>query len=214
VVFSSFTAFLTDAGDSGVLLPMALVSAAMLWIFQSRRAAWLLLRSVLLAGVLITALKVFFLSCGAHWQPGLISPSGHACLSAVVFGTLGTVAAAGRPVLERVAIAVLVVLFVGIIAISRVVVGVHTWTEVIVGLMVGVSAQLLFAWSYFRTEPPRFDMKTFGLVLTATLLLAFGIRLPAESFIRHMAKRVGGNCGLATPDRDFRMEVVFPAQRR
>jgi membrane-associated phospholipid phosphatase len=211
---SSLTAIVTGIGDSGVLLPVALVSAGMLWLFQSRRAAWLLLRSVLLAGFVIAALKVFFLSCGAHWQPGLISPSGHACLSAAVFGTLGTVAAAGRPVLARVGIAAIVALFVGIIAISRVVVGVHTWTEVILGLAVGVAAQLWFAWSYSRMEPPSIDLKTFGLVLSATLLLAFGIRIPAESFIRHMAKRVGWSCELADSGRELPVGAnVSPIRR-
>ncbi|SPE36249.1 membrane hypothetical protein [Burkholderiales bacterium] len=214
VAFSSFTVVVTSASDSGVLLPVALVSAGMLWLFQSRRAAWLLLRSVFLAVVLIAALKVFFLSCGAHWQASLISPSGHACLSAAVFGILGTVAAAGRPAPARIAIAALVALLVGIIAISRVVVGVHTWTEVIVGLAVGVSAQLWFAWSYARTQPPPVDLKTFGLVLSATLLLAFGIRLPAESFIRHMTKRVGWSCELAASDRDLRVGVILSPGRR
>ncbi len=201
--------FFTDAGDSGVLLPMSLVCAATLWLFHSQRLAWLLLRSVILAGVVIAVLKVFFLSCGAHWQPGLISPSGHACLSAVVYGTMGTVASAGRPALVRAAITALVALLIGAITISRVALGIHTWTEVIVGLSVGILAQLLFAWSFARMQPPRVDLKTFGVALMTTVMVAFGIRIPAESFIRHIARHVGENCEIVDADRYLRVVAVF-----
>jgi membrane-associated phospholipid phosphatase len=190
---------LTDVGDSGLLLPIALVGVGTLWFFHSHRLAWLLLRSVLLAGVLITALKVLFLSCAAHWAPGLSSPSGHACLSAVVYGTLATLIASGRPVLARAAIYLFTAAFVGAIAVSRVVLGVHTWLEVLVGLSVGVVAQIWFAWSYVHMAPLRIDLKIFGAALIATLLVAFGIRLPAESLIRHLAKRLGEKCMAAAP---------------
>jgi membrane-associated phospholipid phosphatase len=173
---------------------MALVGVAMLWLFHSRKLAWLLLRSVLLASLLITALKVLFLSCAAHWVPGLLSPSGHACLSAVVYGTLGTVLAAGRPRPVRILIGALVVVFVAVIAVSRVTLGVHTLLEVLVGLMVGALAHWWFARSYAKLEPLRVDAKIFGLALTVTLLVAFGVRLPAESFIRHLARRIAFSC--------------------
>jgi undecaprenyl-diphosphatase len=197
VLASPLTRFITDAGDSGVLLPIALVGVATLWLFHSRRVALLLLRSVALACAFIAALKLLFLSCGSHWQPGLTSPSGHACLSAVVYGTLGTVVAAGRPPLVRAAIALVVIAIVGMIALSRLVLGVHTMIEVLVGLAVGTAAQLWFAWSYARMKPLRVDLKVFSLALTATVLIAFGVRLPVESVIRHMAKRLGDRCEIA-----------------
>jgi membrane-associated phospholipid phosphatase len=194
LVLYPVASFLTDVGDSGLLLPVALVGVGTLWFFHSRRLAWLLLRSVLLACVLIAALKILFLSCAAHWATGLSSPSGHACLSAVVYGTLATLIAGGRPALLRAAVYLLAAGFVAAIAVSRVLLGVHTWLEVLVGLAVGLLAQLWFAWSYARMEPMRLDLKTFGAALVATLLVAFGIRLPAESLIRHMAKRLGEKC--------------------
>ena len=194
LVFLPLARFLTDAGDSGVLLPLALVGVITLWFFHSRRLAWLLLRSVLLAGAVITILKVLFLSCGAHWAAGLNSPSGHACLSAVVYGTLATLISAGRPRAVRVAIHAVAIAFVAVVAVSRVALGVHTWLEVVVGLSVGLIAQIWFAWSYARMEPLRLDLRIFGVTLVATLLVAFGIRLPAESIIRHLAKRLGDKC--------------------
>jgi len=199
LVFSPLASFLTDAGDSGVLLPIALVGVATLWFFQSRRVAWLLLRSVLVAGLFIAALKILFLSCAAHWATGLSSPSGHACLSAVVYGTMATLVASGRAPLVRALIYVLTALFVAAIGVSRVTLGVHTWIEVGVGLSVGLLAQSWFAWSYARTAPVRIDLKTFGAALAVTVLVAFGIRLPAESLIRHLARRLGEKCTAVAP---------------
>ncbi len=199
LVFPPLASFLTDAGDSGVLLPIALVGVGTLWFFHSRRVAWLLLRSVLVAGVFIAALKILFLSCAAHWATGLSSPSGHACLSAVVYGTMATLVAAGRAPAVRALIYALTALFVAAIGVSRVTLGVHTWLEVGVGLSVGLLAQLWFAWSYRQTAPVRIDLKTFGAALAVTVLLAFGIRLPAESLIRHLARRLGEKCAAVAP---------------
>lgn len=190
----SLNALITDAGDSGFLLPLALAGVAMLWIHHSRRLAWLLLRSVLLASALIVALKVLFLSCGAHWVRGLVSPSGHACLSAVVYGTLATVAAAGRPRRIRLLIGALAASFILLIAVTRYTLGIHSLLEVAIGLAVGALAQWWFARAYAQLPPVRVDVRTFGAALGITLVVAFGVRLPAESIVRHLARRIAFNC--------------------
>ena len=191
---STLNSLITDAGDSGFLLPMALAGVAMLWVYHSRRLAWLLLRSVLLAAGLILVLKVLFLSCGGHWVPGLVSPSGHACLSAVVYGTLGTVLAAGRPPQVRRLIGIVAVGFIALIAVTRLTLAVHTPLEVLIGLGVGALAQWWFARSYARMEPIAVDLRRFGAALALTVVVAFGARLPAESFIRHVARRIAFSC--------------------
>lgn len=196
MVLTPAIGFLTDVGDSGVLVPLSLVMAATLWFFHSRRLALLLLRSVALACVAIVALKVVFLSCGTRWQSGLVSPSGHACLSAVVYGTLGTVIAAGRPLVARIGIGAVAAAFIGAIAVSRVALGIHTGAEVLVGLAVGGLGALWFAWSCARLPPLRVDLKVLGVAMVATVLVAYGARLPAESLIRHLARRMSDLCSL------------------
>jgi len=194
---STLNSLITDAGDSGFLLPMALAGVAMLWVYHSRRLAWLLLRSVLLAAGLILVLKVLFLSCGGHWVPGLVSPSGHACLSAVVYGTLATVVASGRPRRIRWLIGALAASFVVLIAVTRFTLGIHTLLEVVVGLVVGALALWWFARSYARMPPVRVDARSFGTALLLTLVVAFGVRLPAESAVRHLARRIAFRCEAA-----------------
>jgi len=195
----SWTRYVTDAGDSGVLLPVVLVSVGVLWFTHSRRVAWLQLRCVLAAIAAITLLKLLFLSCGAHWGAALTSPSGHACLSTVVYGTLASLLAGGRPPGVRAAIYGVTGLIVGVIAVTRVALGVHTWIEVVVGLLVGGLAFAWFAWSYGRLQPQRLELRGFGLAVLLTALVVFGVRLPAESFLRHLARRMGDNCALAVP---------------
>jgi membrane-associated phospholipid phosphatase len=195
----SWTRYVTDAGDSGVLVPVVLVSAGVLWFFHSRRVAWLQLRSVLAAIAVIAVLKLMFLSCGVHWGAVLTSPSGHACLSMVVYGTLASLLAGGRPPAARAAIYAVTGLVVGAIAVTRVALGVHTWIEVVVGLLVGGLAFAWFAWSYTRLGPQRLQLRSFGLAVLLTAVVVFGVRLPAESFLRHLARRMGDNCALSLP---------------
>ena len=212
LVLPSVFSLLTDAGDSGLLLPLTLVSAAALWYLHSRRLAWLLLRSVLMAGVAIVVCKVVFLSCASHWQTAIHSPSGHACMSAVVYGSLGVVLCAGRTPLARVVITTAVIFVVGAIAISRVLLGVHTIAEVCIGLVIGILAQLLFAHSTARMEPVRFEARTFTLALAATWLITIGVRLPAESILRHLARRVVDICAAETVPRQGKAPDVWRAR--
>lgn len=210
----SITTAITDAGDSGVLLPVALVCAATLWFYHSRQLAWLLLRTVLLACVMIAVLKIAFLSCGTRWQTGLVSPSGHACLSAVVYGVIGTILSAGRSMPARIAIATAVIGMILAVAVTRVLMGIHTLPEVLVGLGVGGLALLHFAYSYSRMQPLRVDLSTFSVAMVATVLVAFGTRLPAESILRHIAKRLSETCAHAPAVQpDYRAGIWAPSSR-
>ena len=205
---ASLTLFTTNAGDSGVLLPVALVGSAVLWFFHSRRLAWLLLRSVLAAALVISLLKLWFLSCGAHWTTALISPSGHACMSAAVYGCLASLLARGQNARVRWALYAGAVLIVAVEGITRITLGAHSWPEVLVGTLVGAAAWAWFALSYGRLTPVAVDRRTLGVSLAVTVLVVYGVRLPAESLLRHAARRLSENCALAAP---VRHELPLPA---
>lgn len=206
-----FTIFATNVGDSGVLLPVALVSAAVLWFFHSRRLAWLLLRSVLFAALAIAVLKLWFLSCGAHWFLFISSPSGHACMSAVVYGVLASLLARAQPARVQWVLYGSALLIVTAVAATRVALGVHTLPEVLIGTLVGALAYAWFAVSYARMPPVALDYRIFGVALAASVLLAYGVRLPAESLLRHLARRLGENCALIVPvHRDGPAAPVAP----
>ena len=208
---NSLTVFATNAGDSGVLLPVALVSAAVLWFLHSRRLAWLQLRSVLVAAVAIGALKLWFLSCGAHWFTLLSSPSGHSCMSAVVYLTLAGVLARGQRPPVQLALYALALLIVAVVGVTRILLGVHTAPEVLVGTLVGAVA---FAWFHVacrRLPAQPLDRRTLAIAVAVTVLVAYGVRLPAESLLRHLARRLGENCALAAPARHEAPAAPAPA---
>lgn len=208
----------TDAGDSGLLIPVIGVLAILMGIYHSPRLAFLLVRTMVLAGALIALAKLVFLSCGARWNLDLISPSGHTCLSVVTYGMIATLLGSGRSAPVRVLLACLAGVVIGAIAVTRLILQVHTVAEVLVGLGVGLLAYLSFLLPFARMEPLRIDLRVFGVALAATFLLALGIRLPAESMLRHFARHAAFSC--AAPDRaraaesEGRRPVPMPTGRR
>ena len=83
---------ITNLGDSSVVLPLGALLTAMLWRYESVRAAWLMLRALVLCVAGLSALKLAFISCGHAWHAQLESPSGHTGLSILVYGALAAVA--------------------------------------------------------------------------------------------------------------------------
>jgi drug/metabolite transporter (DMT)-like permease len=78
----------THLGDTAVILPLTGLLISILWRFESRRAAWLLLRALLACMVMMGTLKVVFLSCGYARGIGIVSPSGHSSLATFFYGVL------------------------------------------------------------------------------------------------------------------------------
>jgi hypothetical protein len=73
------------------------------------------------------------------------------------------------------------------IAVSRVVLGMHSPAEVLLGLIVGASALGIFAVLYYRLNPAEMNLPLFLSLSVAVLLLLHGAHLPAEQIIRHLA---------------------------
>ena len=128
---------ITTLGSVGFLL---VVLSLLYWLDDRERGAYVL--SVALGGLALTlVLKTFFAlprpPRGLHLihASGYGFPSGHAIESTVVYGTLAVVLDIGTRRTRAVGAAGLVAL----IALSRIVLGVHYAVDVIVGVGVGVS---------------------------------------------------------------------------
>ena len=132
----------THLGNLSVLL--ALVGLVGLWLFTFHQyclLSWWLLAVALCIGS-TAALKVYFYACPP--LPDLHSPSGHTSLSTLVYGTLTLAVAKGVVGWRRnvaVAIGACVVLA---IAISRLLLKVHSGLEVAFGFSVGLATLLPF----------------------------------------------------------------------
>ena len=141
----------------------------------------------------IFVLKVIFISCGDAWNAGVVSPSGHACLSATVYGSIAAIAAAHTSRRIGAAVVCIAGLLISAIAVSRLVLGFHTSGEIVLGLGVGALASISFALAYRRLPHPRVSRT--ALIASMSLGVAFAgagynAGLPAEAAVRDMALKL------------------------
>ncbi|QJY47643.1 phosphatase PAP2 family protein [Pseudonocardia broussonetiae] len=84
-------------------------------------------------------------------------PSGHATMSTVVIGSLVVLAWAGRSALARVAMVAAAALWVGAVGATRVYLGVHWFSDVVSGWLLGaawlVACVAVWRWWRRRTHP-------------------------------------------------------------
>jgi membrane-associated phospholipid phosphatase len=166
-----FWPLLTRLGEMQIVLPAALLAALSLEFFSgARRLAvwWMLLLG--LAALITTASKIAFIGWGLGWaRLDFTGFSGHAMFAAAAYPVLfGTLASHLSTTGQRVAIMAGFVLAL-LIGVSRIMVGAHTPSEVIFGLMLGGAASataLLLAHRVRTPIPP-----ALVFVLVAWLLL-------------------------------------------
>jgi membrane-associated phospholipid phosphatase len=139
--------FITNFGDAAVLLPVAAAMFVWLLIEVGRRQALMWGLAFLVAGGGIALLKIGIFACGS---PGgaLESPSGHTSLSTLVYGGIALVAGSESEARARPAVGAAGALLIAAIALSRIILGVHSASEVAVGLVTGAVALGVFAHSY------------------------------------------------------------------
>lgn len=184
--------FVTDFADQAVILP--LVAAVALVLSAQRRwhvaAAWLLAIPGVLAVLLM--LKIAGYACGWLFpalgpdQLALRSPSGHVASAAVVFSGIVTLQA-GRLRLNAVPAALAVALVTAaVIGATRVQLGAHSVSEVVVAAGVGGAGAMAFAWLSGRSLLGRSGTPIAAAVMVV-LILFHGRHLPAEVIIQSAA---------------------------
>jgi membrane-associated phospholipid phosphatase len=164
--------YLTDFADQAVILPLVIAIAVTLAVQGWRRGAvvWLIVvASTFIATIIF---KLVFLACSPVFGPmDIHSPSGHVAAATVVSGGLAAILSGRRASILPVACLAAVV-----IGISRIVLGMHSFPEVVVGTLIGLAgaaALLRFA------------------VIVVVAGVFHGLHLPAEAAIRHTAFRAG-----------------------
>lgn len=178
--------WITNLADTAVVLPLSLILIGVLWREESGRAAWLFGRALLLCLTAMATLKIVLLSCGQALGTQIASPSGHASLAVFFYGSLGTLAWARRPGGPGLCMMLAVVWLAVSIAMSRVVLGAHSATEVVIGFTVGSICLALFAWPYLRLAHPDLRLRRIALWLLPVFLLFYGSISPAEIMLRKL----------------------------
>ena len=142
-----FWHFVTRLGEVQILIPAALLAAlALLRQSTTRLIATRWLMALLAAGTLTTVTKLAFIGWGIGIRElNFTGISGHAMFAASIYPCLLAVMASRLPVrVQRIAVSAGVVLAVAV-GVSRIEVGAHSASEVVVGLLLGglVSATAL-----------------------------------------------------------------------
>jgi hypothetical protein len=169
---------LTDFADQAVVLPLIAAVALMLATLGWRRGALAWLVAVACTFATVLALKLVLTTCGpAFDMSSLRTPSGHTAAAAVLAG--GLAVALGR---ARWTVAIVAGLAAALIGGTRLELGLHTRTEVVVGGVLGVLGALGFAW--LGGMPPPLRLRWLFAVVVAVALLLHGQHLNAEARIR------------------------------
>ena len=175
---------------------MALVF--LLWYCESRAAAGAWLKALSFCLVMTFALKLGFLSCSRAWGLSIVSPSGHASMSAAVYGALAWVVAT-HSTRWRLWVLFAGVLMVGAIALTRVMLHAHTKSEVAIGLAIGLIALALFIWKYVRLTHPRINAPAVALSALCIFIMLYGVRLPAEFYLYKLAHSIRSQTRVCNP---------------
>jgi len=191
---------LTAFGDSTSILPLAALLA--IWLCarpESRRAGWLLVATVLIDGGVVAASKVLYMAWGVH-PPGLdfIGLSGHSAMAFLFWPVLGAVVAAQWRLPRWTGIAAGGVL-AACVATSRLGLGVHSPSEVLLGSLWGAMVAASYLWLARYTAITR---RRYGrlllLLLIPPLLLARQFSFPSNRILAYTAEQLAGHGAIYT----------------
>jgi len=181
---------LTNFGDTAVLLPLSLVF--FIWLLATHRAGtgliWLAI--VFACNFIISALKLYFLSCPVGDM--LRSPSGHTGFGILVYGSiiLALAKAVRRRWLRHVVVALGAGL-VAVIAMSRLILGNHSPIEIVIGAVIGGGFLAVFAALYKPGAGRPRHVFVLAAVTLLVVLIFHGEQVKAEGFLRALGTELG-----------------------
>jgi membrane-associated phospholipid phosphatase len=191
----TFWLALTWLGDSGLLLPMALLLT--LWFAVPRRTRpsaclWVLCFGLAGAGILVSKLAFMGWGLGSA-RLNFTGISGHTAISASVWPVALWLLSSRASHRLRVALVVLGWLLAAAIGVSRLALYAHSGSEVAAGLALGVATSGCFLALQRRLAPPAQHGALVALSLMAPLLLLHpGERAPTQQALEGIAVRLAG----------------------
>lgn len=182
--------WITNFGDTGVVLPLSALLVIALWWLESGRSAWIFFRALLICLIGMALLKILFISCGHSLGSTIESPSGHTSLSAFFYGSIATLCWARRPGPIGLAAAIAALALTIAVGISRLMLNAHNLPEVILGGMVGALTLAGFTIPYLKIPHTDLRLRRVAILLLPIFLLTYGSILPAEQFLRDLIPRL------------------------
>jgi hypothetical protein len=181
----------TDLGDPTLLLLGGLGLFFYLWTDDERRVlarSWAVAFGLCLSLTIIS--KFMFYLWGNQTNFFRIhSPSGHVAIATSFYGCWGMMLAAGRSQAARVLICVGTAILLGMIAGSRIMLGLHNIPEVTFAFAIGAFCLVVFGIYLGNTQPIALSA---GQVIALLLLIdvTHYARVDAEALIGHLVHKI------------------------
>jgi membrane-associated phospholipid phosphatase len=196
----------THFGDAALLVPVSLVAIGVLVWSGHRQAALRFAVAVASLMAVTVALKIGFYATGGDAYLDILSPSGHAGFSVTVYTCCAAVLAKQLRPLGAIAVVAAVVALLVTILVSRIVLGVHSPAEVIMGCAVGLICASTFVFWNPGLSQLRLRLPMIAVVVLAVATASAWVgarRFNAERHIEHVGIMVGSSLGTLLPS-DFR----------
>jgi membrane-associated phospholipid phosphatase len=139
-----FFQLVTHFGDSALLIPLSLATIVTLVWGGHRPAAWRFAVAVACLMAATVVLKIGFYAIGGDAALDVLSPSGHAGFSVTVYGCCGAILAKQCRVTGAVLVVTATTLLLATVLASRIILGVHTPAEVVIGSALGLLCIAVF----------------------------------------------------------------------
>ncbi|WP_380179215.1 phosphatase PAP2 family protein [Kalamiella sp. sgz302252] len=187
--------FLTYFGDSMLLIPTAIVMAGLIiWKNSDRRAAWYWALAFCTAGAVVSFSKVAFMGFGIGSATfNFTGFSGHTAMSATLWPVMlwllsGRLQERGR--LFAVGVGYAIPIMVGA---SRLMLNYHSASEVIAGLILGLTLSTAFLVSQRRSQVQGFSAVQLCIaLLLPLLLLSHGRLATTQWFLQRLSVQIAG----------------------
>jgi undecaprenyl-diphosphatase len=161
-VLTAVAVAVTNVGSTVAMAVLAVSVGAWLWSTGRRADAVLVVGAMSGAGLVFRGLKELLDRPRPPLDGRLVDaaneslPSGHATMATVVVGTLVVLAWPDRTTAGRTVLLAVATLWVGAVGLTRIYLGVHWFSDVVAGWLVGGAwlAVCVAAWSWWRTRHP------------------------------------------------------------
>jgi membrane-associated phospholipid phosphatase len=183
---------LTEFGDLAVLMPLATVMLAWLLLTRSSRGAVWWVISVAVCAGLTAILKVSFYGCPP--TPYLHSPSGHTSFSILAYGAMALVTASQTAGLRRIITIASTTGFVLAIAVSRLLLYIHSAAEIGLGVVIGAACLTAFGQGYLSRPSARRSLFPLFLVGAVVVLFLRGRGIDIERLLQAVAQFLSIRC--------------------
>src|SRR5690348_12055647 len=145
---------ITHLGDSVLVIPASVLLVSYLAYRRLVGHARLWFETLALCGLATLALKALFFACGTELRwPAIHSPSGHTSLSVTFYGCAALMASIDKTRAMQFATLAAGAGIALAVAITRIVLQVHSASEVLAGLMIGGVCVAWFGSRFFALRP-------------------------------------------------------------